>query len=98
VRLECHGFCLSQLLRENEYKINYEETLNYLALFILPSFTIDKARFLQPSKKKKKFLRAIIFSAQFRVVINEVKSNHGCFCPTPTKGEASNGLASSGSG
>lgn len=39
------------ILRENEYKINYEETLNYLALFILSSFTIDKARFLYPQKK-----------------------------------------------
>lgn len=40
--------------------------LNYLALFILSSFTIDKARFLQHSNKKKKnqqqCLRATIFS------------------------------------
>lgn len=51
VRLKCHGFCLSQLFRENGYKPNYEETPNYLTLFISSSFTMDKARFLQPSKK-----------------------------------------------
>lgn len=53
MRLECHGFCLSQLFRENEYKMNYEEALNYLTLFILPHLLsqLIKPAFYNPQKE-----------------------------------------------